>query len=223
MTSSHARAFIAGLLVTMTVAGCSGARRSASPGQAPPSPQRPVATAQIGGARYPYTAADVQFMSMMIGHHAQALVMSRWAATHGASTSVRALAERILNGQQDEITVMQQWLRDRGQPVPEVRPTGKIVINGIEHEHLMPGMLSDDQMQQLEQARGTDFDRLFLTFMIQHHRGAVSMVQDLFRTHGAGLDDSVFRLASDVNAEQTSEIDRMQQMLVAILFEPSAP
>jgi uncharacterized protein (DUF305 family) len=223
MTSSHAREFIAILLAAMSMAACSGARRSASPGQARPSPQLPVATAQIDSARYPYTVADARFMSMMIGHHAQAIVMARWAATHGASASVRVLAERILSGQQDDITLMQQWLRDRGQPVPEVRPTGKVVTDGMEHEHLMPGMLTDAQMKQLEQARGTDFDRLFLTFMIQHHRGAVSMVNDLFSTYGAGLDDSVFRLASDVNVDQTSEIDRMQKMLVALLVESGTP
>jgi uncharacterized protein (DUF305 family) len=115
-------------------------------------------------------------MSAMIGHHAQALVMAGWAPSHGASASVLRLAERIMSGQQDEIATMQQWLRDRGRPVPESHHSA--------HGHLMPGMLIEAQMQELEEARGPEFDRLFLTFMIQHHRGAVAMVKELFGTPG---------------------------------------
>jgi uncharacterized protein (DUF305 family) len=163
-------------------------------------------------------------MSGMIGHHAQAIVMAGWAATHDASPSIRTLAERIVNAQQDEIAIMQQWLRDRGQPVPEPHPSGmKVIVNGVEHEHPMPGMLTEDQLKQLDRARGKDFDRLFLQFMIQHHRGAVSMVKELIGTPGAAQDDIVFKLASDINVDQTTEIDRMQKMLVTLLFESPAP
>lgn len=163
-------------------------------------------------------------MSAMIGHHAQALVMAGWAPTHGASASVRTLAERIVNGQQDEIATMQQWLRDRQQPVPEARPTGmKMMMNGVEHEMRMPGMLTEAQMEQLDQARGAEFDRLFLTSMIQHHRGAVSMVKELFGSYGAGQDETVFKFASDVNVDQSTEIARMQKMLVALIFEERSP
>jgi uncharacterized protein (DUF305 family) len=164
-----------------------------------------IAKARQDSARRPYTAADIHFMSGMIGHHAQALVMAGWAPSHGASESVRTLCERIINAQTDEITLMQQWLRDRQLPVPDANAKGmKMVMDGVEHVMLMPGMLTDEQMQQLDAARGKDFDKLFLTFMIQHHRGAVQMVHDLFE--------------SDVQVDQTTEIARMQRMLVAISF-----
>lgn len=159
-------------------------------------------------------------MSGMIPHHAQAIAMAHWAPTHGARESVRILAERIINAQQDEIVLMQQWLRDRGKPVPDAKPTGmKMMINGVEHDMLMPGMLSEDQLRQLDSATGRDFDRLFLTSMIQHHRGAVSMVKDLFNTYGAGQDDIVFKFASDVNVDQSTEITRMERMLFAFRLE----
>jgi uncharacterized protein (DUF305 family) len=177
------------------------------------------AKARQDSARRPYTTADIHFMSGMIGHHAQALVMAGWAPSHGASESVRTLCERIINAQTDEITLMQQWLRDRQQPVPEASARGmKMVMDGVEHTMLMPGMLTDEQLQQLDSARGKDFDKLFLTFMIQHHRGAVQMVHDLFDSYGAAQDDLVFKFASDVQVDQTTEIARMQRMLVAINF-----
>ncbi len=168
-------------------------------------------------ARHPYTEADIRFMSGMISHHAQAIVMARWAPTHEASPAIRRLADRIINAQQDEINSMQRWLADRQLPVPEARPTGmKMMMNGVEHDMLMPGMLTEAQMKQLDQARGPEFDRLFLTFMIQHHRGAVSMVKELFDSYGAGQDETVFKFASDVNVDQTTEIARMEKMLVYI-------
>ncbi len=158
-------------------------------------------------------------MSNMIGHHAQAIVMSGWAPTHGASPSVRILAERIINAQQDEIATMQRWLADRRQPVPQVGDTGMgMTMAGGEHM-LMPGMLTADQMKQLDQAKGSEFDRLFLSFMIQHHRGAVTMVKDLFGTYGAGQDETVFKFASDVNVDQSTEIARMEKMLAALAPE----
>jgi uncharacterized protein (DUF305 family) len=178
-----------------------------------------IAKARQDSARRPYTAADIHFMSGMIGHHAQALVMAGWAPSHGASESVRTLCERIINAQTDEITLMQQWLRDRQLPVPDANAKGmKMVMDGVEHVMLMPGMLTDEQLQQLDAARGKDFDKLFLTFMIQHHRGAVQMVHDLFESYGAAQDDLVFKFASDVQVDQTTEIARMQRMLVAISF-----
>ena len=92
-------------------------------------------------------------------------------------------------------------------------------MDGMEHEMTMPGMLTDSQMKELDGARGKEFDRLFLTYMIQHHRGAVTMVKDLFDTNGAAQDVSVYKLASDVHADQTTEIERMQKMLASMLFE----
>lgn len=176
-----------------------------------------IAKARQDSLRRPYTAADVHFMSGMIGHHAQAIQMASWAPSHGASSTVRTLADRIINAQRDEIATMQQWLRDRQQPVPEATPMGmKMVMDGVEHVMLMPGMLTDEQMKQLDASRGVEFDKLFLTFMIQHHRGAVQMVKELFGTYGAGQDDLVFKFASDVQVDQTTEIARMEKMLVAI-------
>jgi uncharacterized protein (DUF305 family) len=183
-----------------------------------------VLKARADSARLPYTAADIHFMSGMIGHHAQAIVMSRMAPTHGASDEVRRLAERIINAQTDEIAIMQQWLRDRRQPVPEAKPGPmKMMMNGMEHDMLMPGMLSDAQMKELDAASGSDFDRLFLSYMIQHHRGATSMVKELFETYGAGQDELVFKFASDVNVDQTTEIGRMEKMLAGIVFGVRVP
>ena len=193
------------------------ARTSGEPATSQQGDVAAMARAKADSARYPYTQADIDFMSHMIGHHAQAIVMSKWAPTHGASPAVLRLAERIINAQQDEIATMQQWLGDRRQPVPEAKPMGmKMVMNGVEHVMLMPGMLDDGQMKQLDEARGEKFDRLFLTFMIQHHRGAVSMVQDLFGSYGAGQDEIVFKFANDVSVDQTTEIARMERMLALV-------
>jgi len=161
-------------------------------------------------------------MSGMISHHAQAIAMARWAPTHRASSSVLTLCGRIINAQQDEIHLMQQWLADRQLPIPEPDPKGmKMVMNGMEHVMLMPGMLSAEQMKQLDGSKGTDFDRLFLTDMIQHHKGAVTMVQELFGSYGAGQDETVFKFASDVNVDQATEIARMERMLGSMSVSPT--
>jgi uncharacterized protein (DUF305 family) len=169
-----------------------------------------IIKARADSARLPYTTADVQFMQGMIEHHTQAIVMSRMAPTHGASPSVQTLAARIINSQQDEIATMQQWLRNRHQ-------SSNMMMPG--HPMLMPGMLTDPQLAQLDSARGPEFDRLFLTDMIQHHTGAVSMVHDLFETPGAGQDEKTFKFASDVNVDQTTEIARMKKMLFVLTFQ----
>jgi uncharacterized protein (DUF305 family) len=140
--------------------------------------------------------------------------MAGWAPSHGASNSVRILCGRIINAQRDEIVSMQTWLRDRQLPVPEANPKGlRMTMGGMEHEMLMPGMLTEAQMNELDAARGAEFDRLFLKYMIQHHRGAIAMVDDLFGSYGAAQDEIVFKFASDVHADQTTEIDRMELML----------
>lgn len=254
-------------------------------------------------ARQRFTEADVAFMTGMIGHHAQALVMSRMAPTHGASRSVRTLAARIINAQRDEIETMQRWLRDRDQPVPVVTEAGatrmppgvadphaghamatpppdathpvdasgrhpgegghsdathaRHVADGTAERHRadgthdahhgaddaaamdhaamghampdgmtpmdhagMPGMLSTAQLAELDAARGTDFDRLFLRYMIQHHGGAIVMVDDLIVQDGAVQDEAAFKLAADVRVDQATEIARMQQMLDALDSSP---
>jgi uncharacterized protein (DUF305 family) len=153
----------------------------------------------------------------MIPHHAQAVLIAGWAASHGASSELQALCERIVVAQRDEIELMRNWLRDRGQPVPP--PDAKrhrMVMHGTEHEMLMPGMLTDEELARLDSARGVHFDELFLEYMIKHHEGALRMVEELFSSHGAAQDETVFRLASDIYADQTTEIERMQKMLAAV-------
>ncbi len=179
------------------------------------------AAAQAGGAATPppYVAADAQFMTGMIGHHAQAVLISGWAPSHGASQSIVLLTERIVVGQQDEIALMTRWLKDRGEPVPDPSHAHA----GMDHGAHMPGMLSAEQLAALDAARGPEFDRLFLTYMIQHHLGAIVMVDQLFATQGAGQDEATFRLASDIYADQTTEIRRMQLMLDALPPSGASP
>ncbi len=209
---SHKAAVLLAGLTLATAVSPAGAQNARSQ-----SDLAAIAKAREDSSRRPYTAADVHFMTGMIGHHAQAILMAGWAPTHGASPSVRVLCERIINAQRDEIATMQQWLRDRQQPVPDANPMGmKMKMDGMEHMMLMPGMLTEEQLKQLDAARGREFDRLFLTFMIQHHKGAVQMVKELFDSYGAAQDDLVFKFASDVNVDQTTEIARMERMLVAI-------
>jgi uncharacterized protein (DUF305 family) len=212
--------FTATLLpVLVAVAACATAN-PAERQAAVPAATRTGVTDTTVNAQHAYTAADIHFMGGMIGHHAQAIVMAQWAPSHGASPSIQTLAGRIINAQRDEIAAMEKWLRDRGQPLPKTSAHGIMMnMNGVEHEMTMPGMLTDAQLKELDAARGKEFDRLFLTFMIQHHRGAVTMVQGLFDTNGAAQDISVYKLASDVFADQTTEIERMQKMLASAIFE----
>lgn len=201
--------------LSLSVAAQAFAQKTARPSVSA-SEAAAMAKARSDSAQYPYTNADVDFMTGMIAHHAQAIVMSRMAPTHGASKSVRILAERIINAQQDEIATTQMWLRDRSKPVPDPDAKGmQMPMSGGMHEILMPGMLTPAQMKQLDAARGKEFNKLFLSSMIRHHQGAVQMVADLFDTNGAAQDQTIFKFASDVNADQTTEIARMQRMLGA--------
>lgn len=161
-----------------------------------------------------FVAADVQFMQGMIAHHAQALVMAAWAPTHGASARVLLFCKKVTISQRDEIALMQNWLRDHGQSVPDPKDPHFNEMAGMPGmQNMMPGMLTPDQLRQLDQARDTAFDRLFLTFMIQHHEGALKMVADLFASPGGGQGSEIFGYATGVDADQRAEIDRMQQML----------
>ena len=167
-----------------------------------------------GLGQYPYSDADVEFMSGMIPHHAQAVIMAGWAPTHGARPDVAILCERIVVGQRDEIAMMQGWLRDRGLEVPDATSTKhKMKMDGMVHEMLMPGMLTDEQMAALDRSRGPEFDRLFLEGMIRHHQGAIDMVNVLFKSYGAAQDETVFKFANDVYADQGIEIAKMHEML----------
>ena len=208
------------ILFVAVLAGCSTAPAAgpisptASPAPSVTTNAAAIEKARADSVRYPYTEADVHFMTMMIGHHSQAVQISKWALTHGASPAVVRLAERVINAQQDEITTMQQWLLDRQKPVPGINDAGHA------HHMNMPGMLTAAQLTQLEAARGGEFDKLFLTFMIQHHKGAVAMVKQLFATSGAAQDLLVFKFANDVQVDQTTEVARMEQMLAALTSQP---
>jgi len=207
------------LLFLAATAGCSSGGQPAvgSPVPSQASEFEALYRARRDSAAARFTEADVRFVRDMIAHHSQALVMARMAPTHGASPTIQILAGRIINAQQDEIALMQQWLRDRRQPVPEVHIEGtSMMMHGADHAMHMPGMLTEAQLKQLDAARGVEFERLFLTFMIEHHRGAVTMVHELFATDGAGQEDVVFKLASDVQVDQLTEIARMEQMLKAM-------
>jgi uncharacterized protein (DUF305 family) len=221
-------------LVALGLAACGGTAAPASaPGGGTPSAAELEALfrARTESARARFVEADAEFMSGMIAHHAQALVMAGLAPSHAASPAVRTLAARIINAQADEIDLMQRWLRDRGRPAPEVHIEGAtLMLHGAGHDHhdhhdhgSMPGMLTPEQLRELDAARGAEFDRLFLVYMIRHHRGAVVMVDRLLATDGAGQDPTVFKFASDVQADQTTEIRRMERMLAALVTGIDAP
>ena len=151
-----------------------------------------------------YTVADVEFMQGMIAHHAQAIYMSRMAEAHGANPRVLRLANKIDQSQVAEIRIMQQWLRSNGQMAPDTSSWRTMK---------MSGMLTDEQIKALDAATGVDFDHAFLTYMIQHHEGALQMVKDLFAKPGAGQEIDVSVFANDVVTVQTAEIGAMRQML----------
>lgn len=208
--------------------GCHGWRRLllaivlAAPA-ATASAQRlsPAEVARRDGGRPPYTAADVAFLRDMIGHHAQAVQMAQLAPTNAASRSVQILAERIGVAQQDEIAFMQRWLREREQPVP-LSDSAHGHGAHVDHAVMMPGMLTADELARLQRSRGTVFDRLFLTLMIKHHAGALTMVDQLLASPGAAQDDEVYKFAADVNADQDTEIARMRLMLDALPPSPAS-
>jgi len=205
----------AGTLGVIASSGCGSAMQQT--GSAPGAPSSESRAAPTTNSAKRVNAADLRFMSGMIPHHAQAVLIAGWAPTHGARADVRVLCERIVVAQRDEIALMQTWLRDRGQVVPAANATHMtMMMDGMEHKMLMPGMLTDPELAQLDKSRGSEFDRLFLRAMIGHHQGAVTMVDTLFAARGAGQDEVVFRFASDVYADQTTEIDRMQKMLATI-------
>jgi uncharacterized protein (DUF305 family) len=224
-----------------------------------------------------FTQPDVDFMAGMIGHHAQALIMSSMASVNNASPSVVTLTKRIINAQKDEIGIMQRWLHDRNQMVPQVTIDGlqlfieagsepSLVFDSAQvahavkhfnkhgsymdnnhyqmmhgsemnhegmdhgtmehgtmdhsgmHDHSsMPGMLTQKQLEELALAKGTEFDRLFLTYMIQHHTGAIIMVKDLVETDGAAQEVQIGKLAGEINVDQKTEIERMRLMLMEVV------
>lgn len=240
--------------------------------------------ARQDSAKMQFTQPDIDFMTGMIGHHAQALIMSSMASVNNASPSIVILSKRIINAQKDEIAIMQRWLHDRNQTVPQVTIDGlqliiepgnepslvfdsaqvahavkhfnkhgsymdnthyqiihgeetnhEVMVHGtmgqnereMNHESMdhsgmhdhsnMPGMLTQDQLKELALAKGRQFDRLFLTYMIQHHTGAVIMVKDLVETDGAAQELQIGELAGEINVDQKTEIERMRLMLMEII------
>jgi uncharacterized protein (DUF305 family) len=175
---------------------------------APGEPSRVIrADEAVDLSQLRYTAAEVRFMQAMIAHHAQALKMTELLAARTSSQEMQLLGWRIDRSQADEIAMMRDWLNARGAPVSNQDP---------QHAHdaaLMPGMLTAEEMRQLADAKDADFDRLFLEFMIKHHEGALVMVDELFAAAGAGQQSDVFAFASEVDADQRIEIDRMSAML----------
>jgi uncharacterized protein (DUF305 family) len=178
-----------------------------------PGPPRAAEPGPAETARKGYTTADVRFMQGMIGHHAQALVMSGLVADRTAREVFHSMAERIRLSQESEIAQMQRWLGSRGEVLPAADSHTHAALG---HGELMPGMLTQAELRQLENARGSVFERLFLELMIKHHEGALKMVKDLYATRGAGQEPELFMLASDVDADQTAEIRRMRALLATV-------
>ena len=200
------------LLAAMTGASCRTANVAAEPPivqpGAPGESSRVIsADRAVDLSHVRDTAADVRFMQGMIGHHAQAVEMTGLLASRTARQDMRKLALRIEVSQTDEIAMMRRWLEVRGREVPGLHAL---------HAHgatLMPGMLTTEEMARLAAASGAEFDRLFLEGMIKHHAGALTMVRELFATPGAGQEAEIFAFASDVEADQRMEIERMDAML----------
>lgn len=193
-------------LAVLLFAACAPATRGGSgTGQAPAPAVRTV------------NDADVEFMSGMIPHHAQAVLIAGWAESHGARRDVLVFCQRIVVGQRDEIGLMQRWLAERGLDVPAAdATTHKMKMGDMIHEMIMPGMLNAEQLAELDKSRGSDFDRLLLKAMIGHHLGAIEMVNKLQASAGSGNDDIVYRFSSDVYADQSTEVERMTKMLATI-------
>lgn len=211
------------ILATVLVAhGC-------APGNTLPAASAPAPTVESAPVERhgpPHTEADAEFMRHMLFHHAQALEMTELVPERAASNAIPLLAERIEVSQRDEMERMEQWLRARGLEVPTVgRDYTPDPAVGDEHAEMhaghhgvggammMPGILTPEEMARLASASGTEFDRLFLESMIRHHEGALVMVAELFATPGAGQEPEIYQFASEVDADQRMEIDRMRRLL----------
>lgn len=223
MSALRVRGVTAAILLLPLGFGCAARKPPAEPpvtpvtaaGHAPAEHEHDMAGMSMPGMSTPvtvpkgalYTEADVRFMQGMIAHHSQAIYMSRLAATHGANPRLLKFANKIDQSQLAEIRLMQDWLRANNQMAPDTSSW---------HTMSMPGMLTTEQLSQLDKARGIEFDRLFLTLMTQHHTGALKMVADLLATPLAAQDVDVSVFANDVHTVQTAEIAVMQQMLAGL-------
>lgn len=226
----------AALLAWAVLATGASAQEAPSPPQAvhpgaPGEPSRILDAEELAELRgRPHTEADVRFMQMMIVHHEQAIEMTSLVPERAEREAIRQMARRMDISQADEIVMMERWLRARGEPVEATVPHEPHAhgpdMHGPDahgaharHPHPahadMPGMLTPEQMERLRAAKGPEFDRLFLEYMIFHHEGAIEMVEELFRHPGAGQEVEMFLFASHVQADQQVEIERMRRMLAA--------
>ena len=213
MTLSASRAFVC-FLIAVAAVSCRTAGTGNGPDPQIVQPGAPGEASHVIAAdkavdlsHVQATAADVKFMQGMIGHHQQALEMVELLRARSGSDDMKKLALRIDVSQADEIKMMQRWLQVRGQEIPSAHA---MHVHGAT---LMPGMLTTEEMARLAGAKEAEFDRLFLEGMIKHHGGALVMVKDLFSTPGAAQESDIFAFASDVDADQRMEIDRMGAML----------
>lgn len=231
MSPSLHRPLLLAALLCLPAASLDAQARTVRPG-APGEAARALSAEDLAEMDHPgHTEADVLFMQGMLVHHAQALVMTALVSERSSSQDIRLLAQRIELSQGDEMRLMERWLSERGAAVPA---TGATMDHGAMGHHPAPapdphaghgamepsaeappmhGMLSEAQLEALRAARGRDFDRLFLQGMIQHHTGAIDMVQELFASPGSGQEEEIFTFASHVEADQNIEIRRMQGML----------
>jgi uncharacterized protein (DUF305 family) len=224
LSSARASVLVCGMLLAASVAAglfCSAAHAQQTDSAPPPvvvqpgAPGKPSKTLppSTRAALPPRSQADVEFMQGMIMHHAQAVEMTALIRSHTENKDVRSLGARISSSQSDEIKFMRRWLAARGEPISMAMPGMSDVDKSGEPMALMPGMLTPQQMEALRNAKDAEFDKLFLTGMIQHHNGALIMVKDLFDTAGAGQDAELFNFATDVDSGQRAEIRIMQSML----------
>jgi uncharacterized protein (DUF305 family) len=218
---SVSAALVASLAVSAAckTTGTSGAQPPIVQPGAPGQSSQIVAPSQASDlSKVQVTDGDVKFMQGMIHHHAQALDMVALLEKNTSSDDMRKLGQRIKISQRDEIGMMQRWLRGHGQdaPDPHAMHMPGMVMPDMDHGPMMPGMLTPEEMEHLASLKGVEFDRAFLTGMIKHHGGALTMVKELFATPGAGQESVIFAFASDVEADQQMEIDRMNGMLAAL-------
>ncbi|MFE5670318.1 DUF305 domain-containing protein [Agromyces sp. NPDC056523] len=204
----------AALLLALGLTACTPGGDPAEPSNptvqlgAPGEPNRTLSPGEAADIEQPeHTDADIAFMQMMIEHHDQAVTMTGWVDDRTTDRDLRLLAERMRISQESEMEFMAGWLQDRGTPLRD--------DHGDHSAEMMPGMLTDEQLEELESATGDGFERLFLESMIQHHAGALEMVADL-RTAGGGMEITIGRFANDVEGDQGIEIARMQQMLAEL-------
>jgi len=206
------------LLAPLPGAGQQTAPRVVQPGS-PGDASRTLTQGELAATERPgHVAADVRFMQEMIAHHEQAIVLTSMIPGRSSNQAIRMLALRIDLSQVDEIELMRRWLADRGEEVPGVAPADPMdhsahLGHGAMDHALMPGMLTQGELDLLAASSGTEFDRLFLEFMIKHHEGALLMVEQLFASDGAAQEVDIFTFASHVEADQSIEIARMRSML----------